>query len=274
MEENVKRLKPTSDTLRELYLKSGNQCAFPGCTALMIDEKGNFIGQVCHIEAAMSGGERFNKNQSNEDRRKFENLMLMCHEHHTVTNDINEYTVEKLRTMKMEHERRYTDIERKISDSFIKDYTKEDILVMPKTLNSMNECLGWGLKQEDLQETIKCISDFAENLKKLPHESRYIFGIICERVEEENAGINTNFKVSISEIVKACKITSIIFREHLVILEKYKMCYIDEDWDGVQKIYLNTGAYDNWWEEIRHYCNNKNISLFQMILNLNFSALD
>ena len=31
MEEKVKKLKPTVEVLRELYLKSGNQCAFPGC---------------------------------------------------------------------------------------------------------------------------------------------------------------------------------------------------------------------------------------------------
>ena len=46
----VKRLQPKGNTLRELFLKSGNLCAFPGC--LMMDPEGNFIGEVCHIEAA------------------------------------------------------------------------------------------------------------------------------------------------------------------------------------------------------------------------------
>lgn len=31
MAETPKRLAPTRDTLRELYLKSGNRCAFPEC---------------------------------------------------------------------------------------------------------------------------------------------------------------------------------------------------------------------------------------------------
>lgn len=75
MEEKAKRLKPTVEVLRELYLKSGNQCAFPGCYYAMVDDNGNFIGQICHIEAAEAGGERFNPNMTNEERRSFDNLI-------------------------------------------------------------------------------------------------------------------------------------------------------------------------------------------------------
>ena len=55
MEANAKRLAPTADTLRELFLKSGNLCAFPACGKLMMNAEGVFIGQVCHIEAAEEG---------------------------------------------------------------------------------------------------------------------------------------------------------------------------------------------------------------------------
>ena len=77
MVKEAKRLTPKSETLRELFLKSGNQCAFPDCDARMIDKEGNFIGQLCHIEAAEDGGPRFNANMSNEERRAYENLMLI-----------------------------------------------------------------------------------------------------------------------------------------------------------------------------------------------------
>ena len=53
----------------------------------MVNDDGTFIGQVCHIEGAEKGEESFNENQTNEERRAFENLMLMCYEHHQVTND-------------------------------------------------------------------------------------------------------------------------------------------------------------------------------------------
>jgi hypothetical protein len=55
--ENAKRLKPTPETLRELFLKSGNLCAFPGCNQLMMGIEGDFIGQLCHIEAAAGSGD-------------------------------------------------------------------------------------------------------------------------------------------------------------------------------------------------------------------------
>jgi hypothetical protein len=41
--------------MREVSLKSGNLCAFPGCDALIITEDSLFIGQPCHIEAAEKG---------------------------------------------------------------------------------------------------------------------------------------------------------------------------------------------------------------------------
>jgi hypothetical protein len=48
----------------------------------MLNIEGTFIGQICHIEAAEEGGERFNLNTTNEQRRSAVNLMLMCYEHH------------------------------------------------------------------------------------------------------------------------------------------------------------------------------------------------
>ena len=42
----------------------------------MMNEQGVFVGQVCHIEGAEEGGERFNPRMSNEERRAAANLML------------------------------------------------------------------------------------------------------------------------------------------------------------------------------------------------------
>ncbi len=60
MSETPKRLAPTKETLRELYLKSGNLCMFPGCAERIMDKDGKFVGQISHIEAAEPRGERFN----------------------------------------------------------------------------------------------------------------------------------------------------------------------------------------------------------------------
>ncbi len=112
----AKRKAPDKDTLRELYLKSGNQCAFPDCTRVMLNKDGVFIGQICHIEAAEEGGERFNFAMSDEERAAFPNLMLMCYEHHVITNDVDVYSVPALQAMKAGHEAKFTDPAQAILD--------------------------------------------------------------------------------------------------------------------------------------------------------------
>jgi len=81
------RKSPTSQTLRALLAKSGNQCAFPDCNHPLINEKNKLIAQLCHIEAANKGGERYNPNQDDEQRRGYENLLFLCYRHHIETND-------------------------------------------------------------------------------------------------------------------------------------------------------------------------------------------
>jgi hypothetical protein len=90
-----------------LYLLSGNQCAFPDCKHPIITTEGVYVGELCHICAAETGGERFDPTQNNEDRRKFENLMLMCHDHHVLTNDVAQFPVERMRQLKADHEARF-----------------------------------------------------------------------------------------------------------------------------------------------------------------------
>ncbi|MFP8835702.1 HNH endonuclease signature motif containing protein [Hydrogenophaga sp. XSHU_21] len=105
--ERVKRLTPTPETIRRLFLLSGNQCAFPGCSHPIILEDGTYVGEICHICAAEKGGERFDETQTNEGRRHFDNLMLMCRDHHVLTNDEVHFTPNRMREMKAEHERRF-----------------------------------------------------------------------------------------------------------------------------------------------------------------------
>lgn len=101
------RLAPKQSVVRRLFALSGNQCAFPDCKDEMIDEEGEFIGQICHIEAAEIGGERFNENQSDEDRRSFKNLLLLCYRHHVKTNDVMRYPTSTLAKIKEDHEKKF-----------------------------------------------------------------------------------------------------------------------------------------------------------------------
>jgi len=101
------RLQPRLDALRALFARSGNRCTFPGCTAPLVNEKNQFVAQICHIEAAEEGGERFSASQTDEERRSYDNLLLLCYPHHVETNDVTLYSVARLRSMKAEHERTF-----------------------------------------------------------------------------------------------------------------------------------------------------------------------
>lgn len=63
------RKAPKLDTLRALFAKSENCCAFPGCKNKIINNKNKLIGEICHIEAAEEGGKRYNPKQTDEERR-------------------------------------------------------------------------------------------------------------------------------------------------------------------------------------------------------------
>lgn len=98
------RLPVKPATLRALFAKSGNVCAYPGCTHELVNLKNKFVAEVCHIEAAESGGERYNAAQTDEHRRSFENLLILCHKHHVETDEMDEYPVERMREIKAQHE--------------------------------------------------------------------------------------------------------------------------------------------------------------------------
>lgn len=111
------RLAPNTDVLRALFARSGNQCAFPGCAQPIINSKNKFIGQVCHIEAAREGGERYNPESNDEYRRNYKNLLILCYAHHIETDDVNEYPASRLVRMKNEHEQIFEKSDFKIDEA-------------------------------------------------------------------------------------------------------------------------------------------------------------
>jgi hypothetical protein len=98
--------QPSIPTIKRLFAVSGNRCAFPGCHSALIDpNSGKVIGEICHIKANRAGGPRYDQNQTEEERQGFDNLLILCPNHHEIIDaDVEAYTVERLRAMKMKHE--------------------------------------------------------------------------------------------------------------------------------------------------------------------------
>ena len=121
----MSRLKPTTEVIRGLFARSGNRCAFPDCGHLLISEKNKFVAQICHIEAASPGGHRYNPLQSDEERRSYKNLMILCYAHHVETNDEREWTADKLRAMKRNHERQCDQLAFRIDEKTLREISDE-----------------------------------------------------------------------------------------------------------------------------------------------------
>jgi hypothetical protein len=98
--------KPKHRDVKRLFALSGNRCAFPKYQAA-IAEGTSLIGEICHIKADKPGGPRFDPTQTDEERQSYDNLILMCANHHKVVDDDDEsYSVERLRNLKAAHESR------------------------------------------------------------------------------------------------------------------------------------------------------------------------
>ena len=97
----------TRQTIKKLFALSGNLCAFPNCPERVVNENNAKNSNICHIEAAEAGGQRYNPNMTDIQRADYDNLILLCVQHHDETNDIEKYTVDVLKTMKQEHTSQY-----------------------------------------------------------------------------------------------------------------------------------------------------------------------
>lgn len=94
---------------KQLYALSGNECANPLCNNKLVFPDDNAKDdQICHIEAASPDGPRYNPNQTDDERRGFDNLILLCHKcHDMIDNNPDKYPVELLKKWKREHEAKY-----------------------------------------------------------------------------------------------------------------------------------------------------------------------
>jgi hypothetical protein len=89
MVKQPQRLPPTPSVIKKLFAYSGNQCAMPDCTEMLVDPSGTLLGKIAHICAAEPGGCRYDASMTDEERRGVENLFIVCGKHHDLIDDKN-----------------------------------------------------------------------------------------------------------------------------------------------------------------------------------------
>ena len=107
-------------TLRFLFGKSGNKCAFPDCCEPIFEDDGTLTGECCHIEAYSRGGARYNPETTIEDKNAEGNLILLCSRHHKIIDSHpQEYTTARLKEIKQQHEKQYLRDTRELNDKML-----------------------------------------------------------------------------------------------------------------------------------------------------------
>ena len=114
------RKDPTPATLKALFAKSGNRCAFSKCNNGLVDDLNIFVGEVCHIHAVLKKDARYDSTKSDDELRHYDNLILMCHAHHRRVDTRGDlYSADTLRAMKAEHEALYEQGHFAVDDSVL-----------------------------------------------------------------------------------------------------------------------------------------------------------
>ena len=228
------RLPPKANVIRALFARSGNQCAFPGCIQPLINRKNQFIAQICHIEAAEKGGERYNAKSTDGYRRSYENLLILCYPHHVETNDTREYSVNRLKQIKKDHEQAFERL----------DFTVNESLII-KLSHEMNKY--WS----DINRLNKFEHIFLDSGLEMEVKSDSTFSDVIESIYETVKGIEELFKsLQLSDEKLIEDLNEILIKKEMVnqVIDDalyYKSSFFNRNWE-----IHNLGTY-NWLQRLR-----------------------
>jgi hypothetical protein len=280
--EEPKRLSPTPDTLRQLYLLSGNRCAMPSCKNLVIDGNGVVVGHICHIRAAMPDGARFDVTMTNEERRQASNLLLLCGGHHTqIDSEKYEdlYPVERVKKIKRDHEAKF----KGVGDSLFKAFSDEyvdvtDALDRTKARNFVRfeQVLQEdGLEPDEFIERQEQVAAYVARMQVVPDAERIFMLAVIKRAIKLDARFGVN--VPITDLRNAIGISQNKLRTMGDALERYGVGRIDLSGTAAGDDYCfwirEPSEYITWFDLAR-FCDKVGILLDEFVLRLKFGMLD
>ena len=247
-----------------------------------MDRNGIFIGQICHIQAAEEGGPRFNCNMSNEQRRSVSNLLLLCYEHHKVTDNVNDFSVSRLSEMKQQHESRFSRPDRAIMEK-LTDWTTTEQPKEVHNLRRLNDVLDWGFTSEELTESVSELNAYIDILRKVPIDVRTFIGAVVRRahiMSSTNAVQDelSDIKLLYSDFQSAHQLSTSTINDKLVQMESYGLGGIHEiDTElGIRPAICIRTLKSGWpiWPTIVEFAEAANIPFESFTEELDFSSFD
>jgi hypothetical protein len=207
--------------------------------------------------------------------------MLMCYEHHVVTNDVEEYSVDRLRAFKADHEARFASPQRAILAT-LQDWTRADDPILAVNLRRLGAVLGWDLNDDDLAGTALILNRYVDHLRVVPVELRDFIGKLaerCHRVKATSAAeiSGDSLLLSCRDIESAFNLSSKDVSGRGVELDTYGLGGIDRLQHSEFRVpAIRVNALDGWqfWGDLAKFCEQAGVSMEAFTHELNFSSLD
>lgn len=200
-------------------------------------------------------------------------LMLMCYEHHVVTNDVAKYPVSELKRMKKEHEDKFSSVIQKMRNSVI-DYGIVNQHVKVLNCKRLSDVIGFSCTDEENLENAKVLNGLIDKLMDLPIETRYLLAIMVARSFDD---MLRGCMVPLHEIKAATGKDASFIMNHIEILNR-RGVISEPDTDEYGRPFCNLyGDFNsgwNYWGNIRDYCKMIGEPITKICVELQFSVFD
>jgi hypothetical protein len=180
--KGVRRLSLTVPTVKVLWARAHNQCAFPNCRQPLTEESRDAstgvvravaVGEQAHIRSYKPNGPRYDPQYAQEQLHSYENLILLCPTHHAKVdaNGGSDFTVTDLTEMKVAHEKQSQ--RREDIDTTVRKYVAQQYGVDDKVLFEQVDLNGPSVDSMFVDVPFSCRPDAspAELLIRIADES-------------------------------------------------------------------------------------------------------
>ncbi|MDB4293321.1 hypothetical protein N9954_07935 [Maribacter sp.] len=165
-------------TIKRLYSLAGNQCSYPECSVIFTNaENVTNFSNICHIAGAKKDSERYDSKMTDRERADYENLILLCANHHITTNDEEKFKVSTLKHMKRNHE---NDIAKKIDTTNILNKYPSSLAIVINHISSVNL---------DTVDSLASTNTYSPN-KKITYNEVVVYKPILEQYKVYHGKLN------------------------------------------------------------------------------------
>jgi hypothetical protein len=202
-------------SIKLLWSNAAGRCSFPGCDKrLSVEQAADTapftLGEMAHIKGKNPGSNRYDCNQNDDERDLYQNLVLLCPNHHTEIDKPEteiKYSVEWLIEIKSNHEQ-----------WVISMLTTEKIVTIDQLKNHISRLL-------------------ADN-----HQAWLKYG------PSSNLALNNPNSDSLYQLWISERLTTIVPNNRAItkLLFDYRMLFANDQQSIVSKFLSHTKSYESW----------------------------